>query len=604
MTITATAAPLDDAQGLLTLDEFAARYYPGPSVSTADGGRVLRCPGCHDRSTGAMPEHFDQAVSCYFPSPNHLWVSCEYCADPIPTTFEGTTAEWRALVARVRPDATAGPAAAGAAARSGRGARSETATARDVLDMVRRDYELGRSTDGLLFAVPRYPGAVRVAREVRSLTGEITRRLHSGAGIVPGREAVGAALSTAAAYAEDSDPVPVGLRAVQVGDDRIVLDLADAGGHVVEVTARGWEVREADAGTPLFRRSAATAPLPMPERGGSLDELRDLLTLGADDPRWLLVRGWLVASLFSEAPRPILWATGPQGSGKSTRARMVMGLVEPGGALGREPGRNERDDTTSALGRFIPSWDNITTVSQPTSDWLCRLVTGVTVDSRTLYSDDDLRARSFRRTGVATSLSVPNGLGSDALERLVLVEFDRVPDAQRVSEGPMWTAWHAATPRMLGALLDEVAGVLAHLEDVRREPRTWPRMADYAQVLAALDRYAGLADDCGHLAAYTGTVNASLAGRAEDDPFSGAVVELLRARDGVFDGPAEGLLRALAPYAPEPGHGTWWPARARDLSHALTRASEELRHVGVSIDRRRSGSGRVLRLTLDEATSR
>ena len=92
---------------------------------------------------------------------------------------------------------------------------------------------------------------------------------------------------------------------------------------------------------------------------------------------------------------------------------MALSLIEPVESLGKEPGRNERDDSIAARGRFLVGYDNITTVSQNTSDWLCRLVTGVTDDRRALYSDDDLRPIAYKRSGVATSITVPAGLGSD-----------------------------------------------------------------------------------------------------------------------------------------------------------------------------------------------
>src|SRR3712207_4253122 len=223
-----------------------------------------------------------------------------------------------------------------------------------------------------------------------------------------------------------------------------------------------------------------------------MDTLRDLVGLDEDDRRWRLVRGWLVGSLFSEVPRPLLWATGSQGSGKSVRTRMVLSLIEPTDSLGKEPGRNERDDSTAARGRYLLSYDNITNVSQATSDWLCRLVTGVTDDRRALYTDDDLRPVSYRRSGVATSITLPPGLGSDALERIALVPLDRVPDSERRGEAQLWSAYKAAHPEILGALLSDVVLVLRHLEAIKRETHSRPRMADYADILRALDRGLGL----------------------------------------------------------------------------------------------------------------
>ena len=325
---------------------------------------------------------------------------------------------------------------------------------------------------------------------------------------------------------------------------------------------------------------------------------RELVSLDEDDRRWRLVRGWMVGSLFSEVPRPLLWATGSQGSGKSVRTRMVLSLIEPTDSLGKEPGRNERDDSTAARGRYLVSYDNITTVSQGTSDWLCRLVTGVTDDRRALYSDDDLRPVSYRRSGVATSITLPPGLGSDALERIALVPLDRIPDDQRRGEADLWAAYLAERPRILGAVLDDVVRVLRHLEDVKRENRQRPRMADYADILLSLDRGLGLADDAGHLAAYVGTVDESLADRALDDPFTAAVLTLVEDRGGYWRGPAERLCHLLDQAAGRDfDRPKWWPTSGRAVSSQLKRASEALRHAGVLVDSGKSNGARYIELT-------
>ena len=478
-------------------------------------------------------------------------------------------------------------------------------TADDVLEFILGRYRIGRSTDGLLFAVPTAPGSAQIAREVRSIRSDVARRFRderkasTGRGVVIGRETLSSALETAAAYAEVADDyaVPVALRAAQVGDDRVVLDLGDNTGRLVEVTARGWEIVEASADTPLFRRSEATQALPVPARGGELDELRRLLDLQPDDPRWLLVQGWLVASLFSETPRPILWATGPQGSGKSTRARMILSLIEPADSLGREPGRNERDDTTSARGRYMVSFDNVGQVSAHTSDWLCRLVTGVTDDRRALYTDDGLRPVSYRRSGVATSLTLPPGLGSDALERLVLVDFTRLPADSRRSESALWTGYDAARPAMLGALLDLVALTLRHLPAASREHRARPyRMVDFGDILAALDRGLGLPADLGHLAAYVASVNAAQTERALDDPFTGAVLRVVAAAGGTWSGTYEAALRALDRYAGD-ANAKWWPTNPRALRSQITKAEVPLSSAGVTCTVGMVRGSRRLRLT-------
>lgn len=477
-----------------------------------------------------------------------------------------------------------------------------------VATFIENNYRLGRSTDGLVFAVPTYEGSNRIAREVRSIRNDVLRRFRedrkkrTGRGVVIGRDTLSAALDLVAALAEDTEEEAVAIRAAQVGDDRVVLDLGDATGQAVEVTTSGWTVRQPSADLPLFRRSSATRPLPVPERGGSMGTLCDLLGLKPTDRQWLLLRGWLVGSLFADFPRPLLWVVGPQGSGKSTRARMALSLIEPSDSLGKEPGKNERDDSTGARGRYLVSYDNISHVSQNTSDWLCRLVTGVTDDRRALYSDDDLRPVSYKRSGVATSIVLPPGLGSDALERIALVNLDRVPDDERRSEADLWAAFEEKG-WILGALLDDVVLGLRHMRAVRAERRPRPRMADYADILLALDRGLDLAEDAGHLAAYVGTVDEALAERAFDDPFTAAILSLVKEAGGHWRGPAETLLKHVnSAHGFEADRPKWWPASARAVAAQCQKASEALRHAGVTFKAGKSNGFRFIELTGTVAT--
>ena len=569
-----------------SLPDFVREHFPNPDpTETASGDFIVRCPGCGDDDSLKI-KNLSGCVA--------LFCSSGCNTETIAPAMGLTPKRLEALLDTVKVKAPKPDDDDGAGGRL---------TADDVVEWILAKYRVGRSTDGLLFAVPLFPGSARVAREVRSIRSDVARRFReeaiaeTGKGRVISRDMLTTALDTVAAYADDADPVTVSIRAAQVGEDRLVLDLGDNAGHLVEITARGWEIVTASDDSPLFRRSEATAPLPLPQRGGDLDTLRDVLDLQADDQRWSLIRGWLVAALFSEIPRPLLWATGPQGSGKSTRARMVLSLLEPTESLGKEPGKNERDDSTAARGRFLVSYDNITRVSQSTSDWICRLVTGVTDDRRALYTDDGLRPVSYRRSGVATSLTIPPGLGSDALERLVLVPFDRVSIDERRGERGLWTAYEAARPQMLGALLDLVVLALGHLEVVTAEKRERPRMADYGNVLLALDRGLDIADDGGHFAAFTATAKTAQADRALDDPFTLAVLTLISTRGGEWSGKFSDLLPALSALALGDRLPDWWPKNARALTSQMTTAHVPLESAGVTSRRWKSHGVRMVSLT-------
>lgn len=567
-----------------TLAEFVAKTFSG-TATPISGGFITTCPACgtaHALKVQIMGGTV--AIFCRETSCSHSYA-------------ESLGWDEHRLVAELDSINVDGPATPGKSEE-----KESPVGANAVVSWILENYNVGSSTEGLLFAVPTFEGAARVAREVRGIRSDVLRRYREERiaegkkGVVLGKDTLTNALEAVAAYADAEEPRTVALRVAQVGGDRLVLDLGDKTGNVVEITRDGWNVVRMSEETPLFRRSEATQPLPIPERGGTMTVLRDLLGLEGTDPRWLLIEGWLVGAFFEATPRPMLWATGSMGSGKSTRTRMVLSMIDPVSDLGKEPGKNERDDTTSARGRFMVSYDNVTRVSQSTSDFICRLITGVTDDRRTLYSDDGLRATSYKRTGVATSLTIPGGLGSDALERLVILPFDRVPVEGRLSEGELWTAYAAAKPAMLGALLDLVALSLKHLPEVQTRQMARPRMADFGNVLAALDVGLGMAEDAGHFSAYFRAVAESQRERALEDQFCMAVLRFIVKRKGDWKGSAESLLPLLTDTLEGPTP-EFWPTMPRLVSRQFTVNEIPLETLGIRVGRKRSNGQKIIHLT-------
>jgi hypothetical protein len=232
-------------------------------------------------------------------------------------------------------------------------------------------------------------------------------------------------------------------------------------------------------------------------------------------------------------------------------------------------------------------------------------VTGATIDRRALYSDDDLRTRTIQRTGIATSIVLPYGLGADALERLVLVEFERVPDDQRRSEASLRRSFEEARPRILGALLGDLAGVMRYLPTLQEAERNGalefplPRMADYALVLRALDQHVGSIYSFAE--AYADSVRDVLADRALSDPFTAALIKHAKGHKGHWRGPASALYAAIErdrPIDPKVG----WPHGERGLGTALKAQAETLRAAGLVATSGRSDGKRYieLRLTSDD----
>src|SRR5690606_22455847 len=144
--------------------------------------------------------------------------------------------------------------------------------------------------------------------------------------------------------------------------------MGTADGNRIEVRGDRWSVTEADT-DPVFRRSKIMRPLPKPERGGTLRELAEVLSLDPDSREFKLLLGWALSIPFASSVRPGLLLIGPRGSGESRRLRLLASLFEPmdAGGLGANLGRNHDADLVRAKHRAVPLWDNLTSISGETS---------------------------------------------------------------------------------------------------------------------------------------------------------------------------------------------------------------------------------------------
>lgn len=453
-----------------------------------------------------------------------------------------------------------------------------------VIDHVSATYEIMQTERGEIFAVPKRGARlpVMLGETGGRLRGEIVADLYEQSGSVVSGRAVDDALRAVIATAPRRAKVQqLDIRVAQ-RDGQIVVDLGQTGSaRCVVVDANGWQVRNNPPKGVMFRRTKVTLPLPTPVAGGDLDALAGLLGFEVSDKRWLLVRGWLVASCLSDIARPLLAFVGQQGSAKTTRARMVLSVLDPRDELGSAFGKNIGDDQVAALNRYLVGWDNISSASGAVSDHLCRLVTGEAADGRMLYTNDELATISYRRTGALTALAIPP-LRPDALERLIPVVCDRMPKDQRRSELAIREEFAACHAEVLGGLLDAVSKMLGNLESARARDASRERMADFHDALFAFDPATA--------AAFGTSVREAMVEAAESDPFVAAITHWLDGHDLPLElRPEQAWERAQTHLGSIDGarRQPWWPASPASFSTSLIRAAEPLRAVGIEVTRHR-----------------
>src|SRR5215471_7421246 len=315
----------------------------------------------------------------------------------------------------------------------------------------------------------------------------------------------------------------------------IYLDLADEYWRAVEIGPDGWRV----IGSPpvRFRRAAGMLPLPVPQGGGSIEELASFLNLRNRND-FVLVVCWLLAALRVGGPYPLLAISGEQGSAKTVLSKLFKALVDPNVAPVRALVREERDLVIAANNSHVLAFDNLSGLPHALSDAFCRLATGASFGLRQLYTDADevlfQAARPILLNGIEDVIG-----RSDLADRALFLTLPPIADRYRRSESQLWRDFEVARPRILGALLDALAHGLRNLPSIHLEHL--PRMADFALWAAACETAFWPAGTFAR--AYQANRRAAIEDFVDADPVA-ARVQAIMANRMTWTGTASELLRA------------------------------------------------------------
>ena len=381
-----------------------------------------------------------------------------------------------------------------------------------------------------------------------------------------------AALSGEASF--ECEALPVAVRVTE-HEGRIYIDLGDKTGQAVEVDADGWRIGKPPV---KFLRPRGMNALPMPERGGSVAEWREVINVS--DAEWPLFISTVAAMLRPGLPTPILQIQGEQGSAKSSGSTQVRELVDPSVAALRVEPREVRDLVISAKNSWLLAYDNISSLPGWLSDGLCRMSTGGGFATRQLYGDTEEVIIDVMRPVLLNGIT-DIASRSDLLDRMVTITFPSIPEERRRTAEEVDAAFTALRPRILGALLDGLSTGLRKLPET--QVKNLPRMADFARFGVAAETGLGL-EPGSFLAAYRANRKAANDVALEASPVAGAIMRWMENRTE-WHGVSGELLKALAPpqlglsQAPQRN----MPKNARDLTTALKRCTPCLRQKGIDV---------------------
>ena len=402
----------------------------------------------------------------------------------------------------------------------------------------------------------------------------LLRIYYLNTGESPGARAIRAAAELFEARALfDGEECPVHLRVAEHGG-RLYLDLCDRAWRAVEIDAEDWRI--VDRPPAKFRRTRGAQPLPEPERGGSLEELRPFFNV--DHHGWILIRAFLVAALRPGFPLPILVAKGEQGAGKSTACRVISSLIDPRTSALRGIPREVRDLTAAARNSWLVCFDNLSRLPEDLADAACRLATGGGFGGRQLYSDHDEAIFDATRPLVFNAIPDLGTTRPDFLDRTLIVEFLSITPEVRRDEARFWREFSERQPRILGALLDAAVTGLRNLPQVRLDQP--PRLVDFALWVSACEEALGMKPGEAMAACQANCAEArDLA--LEASPLYAPLAEL--ARDGFTGTVAELHTRLDSMVSDAMRRSVRWPKAPNGLGNALRRMATNLRAAGVEL---------------------
>jgi hypothetical protein len=372
-------------------------------------------------------------------------------------------------------------------------------------------------------------------------------------------------------------------------DGKIYLDLGDLEWRCVEIDKRGWQIIK-DAPV-RFRRTPAMVTLPLPERGGSINQLRRFVNL--TDAGFVLFVSALADALRPGVPHPVLNLVGEEGRAKSTAAKIFLSLVDPSSAPLRSLPNTMRDFFVNAHGAQALAFDNVSSISPAISDALCQIASGSGAGFRKLYTDIGLitieGSRSVILTSVVNAVTRP-----DLVDRALTLALPVLEKENRRAETELWSAFEAERPRIFGALLDVVVHGLSQLPRVRLARP--PRMADFAQWAVACE--GAFAQPGTFLVAFEAHAAEAVDVVLENDPVATAIVAFMHDRT-VWSGTATALLSELTKHdraEAQPSKWRSWPTDPAILGVRLSRVQGALRKAGIQVDSSRTPDHRRRRI--------
>lgn len=348
------------------------------------------------------------------------------------------------------------------------------------------------SADGETYA------EIREGRRARNvaISGEkfkriLTIKAHEANGQLPSASAIDQAARYYAARAMLDGERRRSWNRVGAHGGKVFIDLADALGRAVEISAGGVRIIPGDGlpfvQTEMMRELCEPALELDAER--PIDELRRFLNVESDDD-FVLIVGWLVMALSGRGPYPILLIKAEHGSGKTWLASVLSNLIDPCKPAVFTLPEKVRDLVAILQNRHGIFLDNVSFISPEASDAICVAAYGQGLLYRKLHTDSEVNVFDEARP-IALNGIEDLARRADLASRGLFVSLKPLSDLERRPDDELEADWEDARPRILGALCYAVSSVLRNAG--KQKIAAGGRMAQFQKFAAAAEPGLGFA---------------------------------------------------------------------------------------------------------------
>jgi energy-coupling factor transporter ATP-binding protein EcfA2 len=448
---------------------------------------------------------------------------------------------------------------------------SKISVSAELVIIAEAEFEIVKGMNNEFYAYPK--SGPRVCKTLsdsnNSLASDLRAKYFNIYSKVPRKSQLEEAVEILKIHSDAQEPVEIHIR-FAFFEHKIYVDLGSVTGQAIEIDSTGWRV--VDVPPVYFRRTRLTSALPIPETGGNINTLFEIINVPANLQDLLV--GWLVTCCFEKIPKPILALDGEQGSGKSNTTTAINRLLDPSIAILKGAPESTSDWLMIAQAAYVVSLDNISRLTPQFSDALCRACTGESKVGRELYTNEDVLVHSFRRVVILNGINLSD-TRDDLSDRLLPIPLPVIEGRKKRYEADLENLWLLEYSKLSGALYDLCSVVLREMENTQVEEL--PRMADFARILATLDRELGTTS----LNDYMDMIQNAAATIIDNDPFLKSLEESIHV---TWKGSANELKDHLSRVSVRI-YDRGYPQTAKAFTDKLKRSAPTLRKRGWIVEK-------------------